>query len=77
MTMKYCEDLYCETPDEPIERVSDYRILDGAVICTHCHELEQDATEWIRELEQDAQLENDANQLDLDDSVNSRSRLWL
>ena len=65
MTMKYCEDLYCETPDEPIERVSDYRILDGAVICTHCHELEQDA-----------QLENDANQFDLDDSINSRDRFW-
>ena len=63
MTMKYCENLYCETPDEPIERVSDYRILDGAVICTHCHELEHDA-----------QLENDANQFDLDDSINSRSR---
>ena len=73
MTMKYCENLYCETPDEPIERISDYRILDGAVICTHCmlHHY------FLIELEQDAQLENDANQFDLDDSVNSRNRLWM
>ena len=45
--MKYCENLYCETPEEPIERISDYRILDGAVICTHCHELELDAQEEL------------------------------
>ena len=27
MTMKLCGNVYCETPDEPIERISDYRVL--------------------------------------------------
>ena len=50
MTMIFCENAYCETPEEPIERVSDYRILtfdDGSnsVICCHCYELEEDARE--------------------------------
>jgi hypothetical protein len=43
--MRYCDNIYCETPEEPIERISDYRIIDGgaAVICTYCYELEEDA----------------------------------
>jgi hypothetical protein len=55
MIMRYCEDVYCETPEEPIDRASDYRIVDGAVICTHCYEREQDARE-----------EEEANRLDFD-----------
>lgn len=51
--MKFCGNIYCETPDEPIERVSDYRIVEGAVVCVHCYELEQDAQEEL-----------EANQLD-------------
>ena len=51
--MKFCDSIYCETPEEPIERISDYRIIDGAVVCVHCYELEQDAQEEL-----------EANQLD-------------
>jgi hypothetical protein len=51
--MKFCDSIYCETPDEPIERVSDYRIVEGSVVCVHCYELEQDAQEEL-----------EANQLD-------------
>ena len=53
--MKYCDNIYCDTPEEPIERISDYRIIDGAVVCTYCYELEQDA-----------QAELAANQADFD-----------
>lgn len=50
MPMKLCGNVYCETPEEPIERISDYRVLvfdDGtsAVVCVHCYELEEDARE--------------------------------
>ena len=45
--MKYCENVNCEYGDEPVERVSDYRIIDGAVICTYCYELELEAQEEI------------------------------
>ena len=45
--MKYCDNIYCDTPEEPIERISDYRIIDGAVVCTYCYELEQEAQEEI------------------------------
>ena len=44
--MKYCENVNCEF-DEPVERVSDYRIIDGAVICTYCYELELEVQEEI------------------------------
>ena len=65
--MKYCENLYCETPDEPIERISGYRILDGAVICTHCYELELEEEAIQRQEEElDAQEELAANQPDYD-----------
>ena len=65
--MKYCENLYCETPDEPIERISDYRILDGAVICTHCYELELEEEAIQRQEEElDAQEELAANQPESD-----------
>jgi hypothetical protein len=56
--MKYCENIYCDTPEEPIERISDYRILDGAVVCAYCYELEQEAQEEIA-----------ANQPDFDYSI--------
>ena len=45
--MKFCENIYCEQAEEPIERLSDYRILDGAVICVACYELEQDLQEEL------------------------------
>jgi len=40
--MIYCDNLECESIDEPIERISDYRILDGSVICVGCAELAED-----------------------------------
>ena len=43
--MIYCDNLACDSPDEPIERISDYRILDGAVICVGCAELDEDEDE--------------------------------
>ena len=46
--MKFCENIYCEQAEEPIERLSDYRILDGAVICVACYELEQDLQEELK-----------------------------
>ena len=51
--MKYCDNLNCEFGDEPLERISDYRIMDGVVLCTHCHELEQDAQEELTANQQD------------------------
>ena len=36
--MKYCDNLACDWIDEPLERISDYRIIDGAVLCTGCAE---------------------------------------
>ena len=45
--MKFCENIYCEQAEEPIERLSDYRIIDGAVICVACYELEQDIQEEL------------------------------
>ena len=45
--MKFCENIYCEQAEEPIERLSDYRIIDGAVICVACYELEQDLQEEL------------------------------
>jgi hypothetical protein len=49
--MKFCENLDCEYGDEPLERVSDYRIIDGAVICIRCYKAEQEqAAEDQREL---------------------------
>jgi len=36
--MKYCDNLVCDWIDEPLERISDYRIIDGAVLCTGCAE---------------------------------------
>ena len=44
--MKYCDNLNCDFPDEPLERVSDYRILDGAVICLGCYEAELEEANW-------------------------------
>jgi len=44
--MKYCDNLNCDFPDEPLERVSDYRIIDGAVVCVGCYEAEEDQREW-------------------------------
>jgi hypothetical protein len=36
--MKYCDNLDCTWADEPLERISDYRIVDGAVLCIGCAE---------------------------------------
>jgi|TARA_R110000824_G_scaffold130187_3_gene291853 hypothetical protein len=36
--MIYCDNLNCEWDNEPIERISDYRIVDGIVLCTGCYE---------------------------------------
>jgi hypothetical protein len=37
--MKYCDNVNCEWADVPLERISDYRIIDGAVVlCTGCAE---------------------------------------
>ena len=36
--MKYCDNVNCEWADEPLERISDYRIMDGVVLCTGCAE---------------------------------------
>lgn len=46
--MKFCDDRNCETPEEPIERISDYRIIDGAVICVACYEADEEQREWDR-----------------------------
>ena len=40
--MIYCDNVACDSPDEAIERISDYRILDGSVICAGCAELAED-----------------------------------
>ena len=45
--MKFCENIYCEQAEEPIERLSDYRIIDGAIVCVACYELEQDLQEEL------------------------------
>ena len=45
--LKYCDNVNCEMAEEPIERISDYRIVDGVVLCIYCYELEQDAQEEI------------------------------
>jgi hypothetical protein len=44
--MIYCGNLNCEQPDEPIERISDYVVVDGAVICVGCDEAEREEIEW-------------------------------
>jgi predicted adenine nucleotide alpha hydrolase (AANH) superfamily ATPase len=51
--MKFCENVNCEYADEWIERVSDYRIIDGAVICTYCYDLEIEAQEETAENQPD------------------------
>ena len=52
--MIYCENVACEDQDEPIERISDYRIIDGSVICVGCVEMaeyedEMDESEYSTE----------------------------
>lgn len=47
-TMIFCDNANCEMGDEPIERVSDYRIYEGAVICTLCHEQAMDYEEELQ-----------------------------
>ena len=44
--MQYCDNVNCDQPDEPLERISDYRIIDGAVICVGCYEAEAEEAEW-------------------------------
>ena len=45
--MIFCENSNCESPEEPVERTSDYRFLENMVVCTHCYEMEMDAQEEI------------------------------
>ena len=45
--MIFCENSNCESPEEPVERTSDYRVLENMVVCTHCYEMEMDAQEEI------------------------------
>jgi hypothetical protein len=44
--MRYCDNVNCDQADEPLERISDYRVVDGAVICVGCDEAERDEAEW-------------------------------
>ena len=44
--MKYCDNIACDYPDEPLERISDYRVIDGVVICVGCEEAEREEAEW-------------------------------
>ena len=46
VTVRFCDSVNCEYPDEPLERISDYRIIDGAVICVGCYEAEAEEAEW-------------------------------
>jgi hypothetical protein len=41
--MIYCDNVNCDQPDEALERISDYRVVDGAVLCAGCDEAERDA----------------------------------
>ena len=45
--MIFCENSNCETPEEPVERISDYMFLENMVVCTHCYEMEMEAREEI------------------------------
>ena len=44
--MRFCDNVNCDQPDEALERISDYRIIDGAVICVGCDEAEREEAEW-------------------------------
>jgi hypothetical protein len=36
--MEYCDNLDCNWADEPLQMISDYRIIDGGVVCIGCAE---------------------------------------
>jgi hypothetical protein len=44
--MKYCDNIACDYPDEPLERISDYVVVGGAVWCTGCDEAEREEATW-------------------------------
>jgi hypothetical protein len=44
--MKYCDNVDCEFGDEPLERISDYRILDGVALCVGCAEDAEYYQQW-------------------------------
>ena len=44
--MRFCDNVNCEYPDEPLERISDYVIVGGAVWCVGCDEAEREEAEW-------------------------------
>ena len=67
--MKYCDNLDCEFGDEPLERISDYHIMDGVVLCTYCYERQGVIVVASYQMEQDAQEELTANQQDYDFSI--------
>jgi hypothetical protein len=54
--MRFCDNANCDQPDEPLERISDYRIIDGAVICVGCYEAEAELAEWHELCRGDADL---------------------
>mgnify|MGYP006407856959 CR=1 FL=1 len=39
--MRFCDNVNCEFGDEPLERISDYRVRDGVVLCVGCVEDEE------------------------------------
>ena len=46
--MTYCENMNCQygVPHQQIERISDYKIVDGVVLCTACYEDYKDQQKW-------------------------------
>ena len=44
--MRYCDNMHCDQPDEALERISDYRVIDGTVLCVGCEEAEREEAEW-------------------------------
>jgi hypothetical protein len=44
--MRFCDNVNCEYGDEPLERISDYLVVDGAVMCVGCVEDEEYYQQW-------------------------------
>jgi hypothetical protein len=43
--MRFCDNVNCDYADEALERISDYRVMDGVVLCVACAEDEDDNRE--------------------------------
>ena len=63
--MRFCDNRNCEEPDEPLERILDYVVVDGAVWCVGCDEAEREEAEW-----------RDINEPDLADRDTVSRILW-